>query len=46
MRKSLKSSSFKIWRQRAKRKSLKHRKKFKLKRKDLRKKVNKNDFIL
>ena len=46
MRKSLKSSSFKIWRQRAKRKSLKHRKKFKLERKDLRKKVNKNDFIV
>ena len=46
MRKNLKPSSFRLWRKRAKRKSLKHRKKFKLERKDLRKKVNKNDFIL
>ena len=46
MRKNLKPSSFRLWRKRAKRKSLKHRKKFKLERIDLRKKVNKNDFIL
>ena len=46
MRKNLKPSSFRLWRKRAKRKSLKHRKKFKLERKDLRKKINKNDFIL
>ena len=46
MRKNLKPSSFRLWRKRTKRKSLKHRKKFKLERKDLRKKVNKNDFIL
>ena len=45
MRKNLKPSSFRLWRERAKRKSLKHRKKFKLERKNLRKKVNKNDFI-
>ena len=45
MRRNLKSSSFKLWRQRAKRKSIKHRKKFILERKNLRKKVNKNDFI-
>tara|TARA_B100001121_G_C18633707_1_gene595625 strand:+ start:39 stop:332 length:294 start_codon:yes stop_codon:yes gene_type:complete len=45
MRKSLKPSSFKLWRERAKRKSIKHRKKFILERKNLRKKINKNDFI-
>ena len=45
MRKNLKPSSFRLWRERAKRKSIKHRKKFILERKNLRKKVNKNDFI-
>ena len=45
MRKSLKPSSFKLWRERAKRKSIKHRKKFILERKNLRKKINKNNFI-
>ena len=45
MRRNLKPSSFRLWRQRAKRKSIKHRKKFMLERKNLRKKVNKNDFI-
>ena len=45
MRKYLKPSSFKLWRERAKRKSIKHMKKFILKRKNLRKKINKNDFI-
>ena len=45
MRKSLKPSSFRLWRERAKRKSIKHRKKFILQRKNLRKKINKNDFI-
>ena len=45
MRKNLKPSSFRLWRERAKRKSIKHRKKFMLERKNLRKKVNKNDFI-
>ena len=45
MRRNLKSSSFKLWRERAKRKSIKHQKKFILERKNLRKKVNKNDFI-
>ena len=45
MRSSLKPSSFKLWRERAKRKSIKHRKKFILERKNLRKKINKNDFI-
>ena len=45
MRKNLKPSSFRLWRERAKRKSIKHRKKFILERKNLRKKINKNDFI-
>ena len=45
MRKNLKPSSFRLWRERAKRKSIKHRKKFILERKNLRKKVNKNNFI-
>ena len=45
MRKNLKPSSFRLWRERAKRKSIKHRKKFILERKNLRKKVKKNDFI-
>ena len=45
MRRTLKPSSFKLWRERAKRKSIKHRKKFLLERKNLRRKVNKNDFI-
>ena len=45
MRKSLKSSSFRLWRKRAKNKSIKHRKKFELSRKEIRRKINKNDYI-
>ena len=45
MRKSLKPSSFRLWRERAKTKSIKHRKKFILERKNLRKKISKADFI-
>ena len=45
MRRNLKTKSFKLWRERAKRKSIKHRKKFILERKNLRKKINKNEFI-
>tara|TARA_B100001741_G_scaffold58604_1_gene45960 strand:+ start:654 stop:947 length:294 start_codon:yes stop_codon:yes gene_type:complete len=45
MRRNLKPSSFRLWRERTKRKSIKHRKKFILERKNLRKKINKNDFI-
>mgnify|MGYP001261340869 CR=1 FL=1 len=44
MRKNLKPSSFRLWRERVKTKSLKHRKKFIIERKNLRIKVNKNDF--
>ena len=45
MRRSLKKNSFKLWRKRVKNKSLKHRKKFMLERKDLKRKININDFI-
>ena len=45
MRKSLKPSSFKLWRKRAKNQSIKHRKKFELSRKEIRRKINKNDYI-
>ena len=45
MRRNLKPSSFRLWRERAKRKSIKHRKKFMMERKNLRKKINKNKFI-
>ncbi len=41
MRKSLKPSSFRLWRKRAKSKSIKHRKKFELSRKKLKEKLNK-----
>ena len=42
MRKSLKPSSFRLWRKRAKSISIKHRKKFELSRKKLKEKLNKN----
>ena len=45
MRKSLKPSSFKLWRKRAKRQSIKHRKKFEETRKEIRRKIKKNDYI-
>ena len=45
MRKSLKSSSFKLWRKRAKNQSIKHRKKFEISRKEIRRKIKKNDYI-
>ena len=45
MRRTLKPSSFRLWRERAKTKSIKHRKKFILERKNLRKKISKGDFI-
>ena len=45
MRKSLKPSSFKLWRKRAKTQSIKHRKKFELSRKEIRRKIKKSDYI-
>ena len=46
MRKSLKTSSFKLWRKRAKNQSIKHRKKFELSRKEIRRKIKKSDYII
>ena len=43
MRKSLKSSSFKLWRKRVHNKSIKHRKKFQLQRKKMREKFRITD---
>ena len=43
MRKSLKPRSFKLWRKRVGKKSIKHRKKFKLERKKLREKIKLSD---
>ena len=45
MRRSLKPSSFKLWRKRAKGQSIKHRKKFEESRKEIRRKIKKNDYI-
>ena len=45
MRKKLKPSSFRLWRKRAKNQSIKHRKKFEESRKEIRRKINKNDYI-
>ena len=45
MRRSLKPSSFKLWRKRAKNQSIKHRKKFEITRKEIRRKIKKNDYI-
>ena len=45
MRKKLKPSSFKLWRKRAKNQSIKHRKKFETYRKEIRRKIKKNDYI-
>ena len=46
MRRFLKPNSFKLWRKRAKNKSLKHRKKFKFERKEIRRKIKKSDYII
>ena len=45
MRKTLKPSSFHLWRKRAKNQSIKHRKKFEISRKEIRRKIKKNDYI-
>ena len=44
MRKSLKPSSFKLWRKRTKSQSIKHRKKFEISRKLIKKKINKFEY--
>ena len=45
MRRSLKPSSFKLWRKRTKQKSIKHKKKFEYLRKEIKSKIKKNDYI-
>jgi uncharacterized protein (TIGR03643 family) len=45
MRKTLKPSSFRLWRKRTKNQSIKHRKKFEISRKEIRRKIKKNDYI-
>ena len=45
MRRSLKPSSFKLWRKRTTHKSIKHRKKFEYLRKEIKSKIKKNDYI-
>ena len=46
MRKELKPSSFKLWRKRVKNNSIKHRRKFELNRKELKRSINKRDYQL
>ena len=46
MRRSLKPSSFRLWRKRASSQSIKHRKKFEYSRKLIKSKINKNDYSL
>ena len=46
MRRCLKSNSFKLWRKRVKNKSIKHQKKFKFERKEIRRKIKKSDYII
>ena len=45
MRRYLKPNSFKLWRKRVKNQSIKHRKKFKFNRKEIRRKIKKSDYI-
>ena len=45
MRRSLKPSSFRLWRKRVNSKSIKHRKKFEYSRKQIKSKINKNQYL-
>ena len=45
MRRSLKPSSFRLWRKRVNQKSIKHRKKFEYSRKQISSKIKKGDYI-
>ncbi len=45
MRRSLKPSSFRLWRKRVHQKSIKHRKKFEYSRKQISSKIKKDDYI-
>ena len=45
MRKTLKPSSFKLWRKRVHEKSIKHKKKFEYSRKEIASKIKKSDYL-
>ena len=45
MRRSLKPSSFRLWRKRVNKKSIKHRKKFEYSRKQISSKIKKGDYL-
>ena len=45
MRRSVKPSSFRLWRKRVNQKSIKHRKKFEYSRKEITSKIKKNDYL-
>ena len=45
MRRSLKPSSFRLWRRRVNQKSIKHRKKFEYSRKEITSKIKKGDYL-
>ena len=45
MRRSLKPSSFRLWRKRVNQKSIKHRKKFEYSRKQITRKIKKGDYL-
>jgi uncharacterized protein (TIGR03643 family) len=45
MRRSIKSTSFRLWRKRVNQKSIKHRKKFEYSRKEITSKIKKNDYL-
>ena len=45
MRRSLKLSSFRLWRKRVNQKSIKHRKKFEYSRKEITSKIKKGDYL-
>ena len=45
MRRSLKPSSFRLWRKRVKQKSIKHKKKFEYSRKEITSKIKKGDYL-
>jgi uncharacterized protein (TIGR03643 family) len=45
MRRSIKPTSFRLWRKRVNQKSIKHRKKFEYSRKEIASKIKKNDYL-
>ena len=45
MRRSIKPASFRLWRKRVNQKSIKHRKKFEYSRKQIKSRINKNQYL-